>query len=173
MFGLLSKIFCFQIILKSSDSDKIENPALKRFTDAFKDDSAYKWMRARGKPSLDGCGLFFDTRDKVRNVLNVIDTEEYKTIKSFIMETKMNLKEVSNAYHGTFNIISSVQRILKLIEKFKEIDDEMIYKEYDILYKNIELTILEFGLKFNQKKTLYHFFDRSYEMYNESNFFCK
>jgi hypothetical protein len=123
-------------------------------------------MKNRDIKNLCALDLFKEIIGEVRDVLSVINQEKYSMVKSMVMDTDMSLPKLGYPYFKTFNIIDSIQRIIKLIEDCKSdansllnFEKEFLFREYDMMYYKLELTIINVGLEFNLIDTIESFME--------------
>jgi hypothetical protein len=167
------KIILFQLLIKPSNIDIAEDRILTEFINAFEDKAtSQNWLDSRGIKDLCALELHNEIISKVRDILlSAINNNRHKDLKFLIMETNMDLYEIGNTYYETFNVISSVKRILKMNEddhvNMLNFSEEIIYEEYDEIYTKLQLTIVEIGRQFNFLETLLSYITKKLDINKE------
>jgi CRISPR/Cas system-associated protein endoribonuclease Cas2 len=132
----------------------VEDQILTNFIGSFSDDMTIQnWMNETNRKKLCEPVLFKQIISKVKDILSVINEKKYSEMKSLIIETNMKLDNVCHLYFETFNIISSVKRILMINDanntsksdkknafKFSE---KFLYEEFEMINQNLKMTILK------------------------------
>jgi hypothetical protein len=82
------------------------------------------------------------------------------------MNSNLALENIRYPYLETFNIISSVKRILMMnekqsiyIKKMSKFNEEILYKEYEEIHKVLNLSILEISNRMNYTDSLLNRYD--------------
>nr|ABV48894.1 hypothetical spore wall protein [Nosema bombycis] len=162
MFSIILVLFSVQAS-SLPKNDSFEDSILIKFIDALQDEKTIdSWMKDTQRDDLYFYDLFKGITSKIRDVLVCIHTDKFDVFKSLIMKANMILDKISYPYYETFNIIESVKRIVLINDdqnlKNDAFDTEnlltdILYKEYDSIYDNLESTINQVGLILDSKKT--------------------
>jgi hypothetical protein len=120
------------------------------------------WMKDTQRNDLYFYDLFKGITSKIRDVLISIHADKIDVLKTLILKAFLIIDKISYPYYETFNIIESVQYIVLINNDLKLKDDtfynekflkEILYKEFDRIYCNLESTINQVGLILNYEKT--------------------
>jgi hypothetical protein len=136
--------------------------------DAFGEENLIDiWMKVTERTSICEPELFKGIISNIIDVIYVINTKEFTTLKSLILSTNMTLSDAGHPFYQTINFLNSVKRILGINKKqnfFKTynmsyFNKGILYKEYENIHDNLAATILCVGLEGNIDATLEGFKD--------------
>jgi hypothetical protein len=164
MFSFILKSVFIEATILSLDAEHEKDFVLKKFITAFDDKALLEnWLENRNIKCSTAIELLKNITKKVSDLISVINNDEFSVIKSMIMETNMVLSRIGYPYFETINIINSLQRILTINDKtnkskskMKDNLEETIFKEYDMIYKMLKLTILRFDFAYGSSEILGH-----------------
>jgi hypothetical protein len=119
-------------------------------------------MKDTERTSLCEPELFKRIINKIKDVIYVINTKEFTTLKSLILSTNMSLSDAGYLFYETIIILNSVKRILEIYKKqnfFKTFNMSFVNKgipckEYENIHDNLATTILCVDLEGNIDATL-------------------
>jgi hypothetical protein len=169
------KLVFIQIAILSENNNHIENQILDKIIAAFDDDrNLQNWMKYNSTRQIESLALIIRVKRQVKSIIPVINTEEYVDVKSLIMETEINIIELGTTYYELFNVIKSIKHILKMndeqnlskSETYNMLNfvEEVLYKVYDKIYENLELTVTRVGYEFNYDEMWSIRFDKTNEV---------
>lgn len=160
MFKLLLQIFVINATYLSDIEEKYT--VLTKFIDGFNDEtSIHNWIISANEKKSCVPGLFIQIIRKVRDVLLEIKAEMdvgKKIIKSLVLKTNMDLKNIGELYFETFIIIKSLKRILDRrnefsLEQYTSNLREVLYREFENITFDLKWIFFNVGLKYNKTQT--------------------
>jgi hypothetical protein len=107
------------------------------------------WMKSTKRKIISEPLLFKKIIKTMGKVISVINTEKYTNIRSFFLKTNMTVENIGYPYLVTFNILTSIKRIILMYDGLKttanviSFSEKALYYEYDQIYKIHELAIVE------------------------------
>jgi hypothetical protein len=146
---ILKSLIIVSSALSSSDNlfcDQI----FERFTTAFKDEiTMQNWIKSTKRESIPEPLLFKEIIKIIGEVISVIKTEKYTNIRSLFLQANMTIQNIGYPYIVTFNILTSIKRIISMYDGLKTtanvlaFSEKTLYYEYDQIYIIHELAIVE------------------------------
>jgi hypothetical protein len=131
MFTIICNIFLLQAAFLSQNENQVKDQILTRFIDAFGEENLIDiWMKETERTSICKPELFKGIISKIKNVIYVINTKEFTTLKSLILSTNMTLSDAGYLFYETIIILNSVKRILDINK------EQNFFKTYDMSYFN-------------------------------------
>jgi hypothetical protein len=134
----------------SSNDNLFVDQIFERFTRAFKDESTVQnWMKSTKRESIPEPLLFKEIIKIIGEVISVLNTEKYTNVRSLFLKTNMTVENIGYPYLVTFNILTSIKRIISMYDGLKttanvlSFSEKTLYYEYDQIYKIHELAIVE------------------------------
>jgi hypothetical protein len=99
--------------------------------DAFGEENLIDiWMKVTERTSICEPELFKGIISNIIDVIYVINTKEFTTLKSLILSTNMTLSDAGYLFYETIIILNSVKRILDINK------EQNFFKTYDMSYFN-------------------------------------